>query len=49
MIYDKLRDAGDPMYNLTRDEIDAGATIIRPGSDLKLPCSKMCQQETFWG
>ena len=49
VIYDKLRDAGDPMYNLTRDEIDVGATIIRPGSDLKLPCLEMCQQETFWG
>ena len=49
VIYDKGRDVGNPMYNLTRDEIDVGATVIRPGSDLELPCSGMCQQETFWG
>ena len=49
VIYDKRRDVGNPMYNLTREEIEAGATIIRPGYDLKLPCSGLCQQETFWG
>lgn len=48
VIYDKRRDVDNPMYNLTREEIDVGAIIIRPGSDLKLPCSGMCQQETFW-
>ena len=49
VIYDKMRDIDNPMYNLTREEIAAGGTIITPGSDLKLPCSEMCQQETFWG
>lgn len=48
VIYDEVCDAGDPMYNLTRDEIDAGARIIKPGSDLKLPCAAMSQQGTFW-
>ena len=48
VIYDKMRDIDNPMYNLTREEIAAGGTIITPGSDLKLPCSEMCQQETFW-
>ena len=49
VIYDKMRDIDNPMYNLTREEIAAGGTIITPGSDLKLPCSEMYQQETFWG
>lgn len=49
VIYDKMRDIDNPMYNLTREEIAAGGTIITPGSDLMLPCSEMYQQETFWG
>ena len=47
VIYDNVRDVGNPMYNLTREEIDVGAAIIKPGSDLKLPCSGMYQQEMF--
>ena len=48
VIYDKVRNAGDPMYNLNRDEIAAGAKIIVPGAELKLPCAEMSQQGTFW-
>lgn len=49
VIYDKMRDADNQMYNLTREEIDAGAKILKPGSDLKIPCVEMYQQETLWG
>ena len=49
VIYDDVRDAGNPMYNLSRDEIAGGASIVRPGADFKLPCAVTCRQETFWG
>lgn len=48
VIYDKRRDIDNPMYNLTREEIAAGATIITPGSEVNFSCSGMYQQETFW-
>ena len=48
VIYDKVRNAGNPMYNLNRDEIAIGAKIIVPGAELKLPCTEMSQQGTFW-
>lgn len=48
VIYDKLRNARNPMYNLNRDEIATGAKIIVPGAELKLPCAEMSQQGTFW-
>lgn len=48
VIYDKARNAGNPMYNLNRDEIATGAKIIVPGAELKLPCAEMSQQGTFW-
>lgn len=48
VIYDKVRNVRNPMYNLNRDEITTGAKIIVPGAELKLPSAGACQQATLW-
>ena len=48
VIYDKLHNDGNPMYNLNRDEITTGAKIIVPGAELRLPSEGACQQATLW-
>ena len=51
VVYDKNRDAQNPMFNLSRDEIASGAQIIDPKGDVNLilPQAKVCEQTTFWG
>ena len=34
VIYDSIRDAGDPMFNLSREEIKNGAMVLKPGETI---------------
>ena len=36
VIYDSTRDSENPMFNLSREAIAAGAKTIRPGDDIKI-------------
>jgi DNA processing protein len=36
VIYDSMRDSENPMFNLSREAIAAGAGIIKPGGNVKI-------------
>lgn len=42
VIYDSMRDSENPMFNLSREAIAAGARIIKPGGDVKIAGGAVC-------
>lgn len=42
VIYDSMRDSENPMFNLSREAIAAGARIIKPGGDVKIAGGDVC-------
>ena len=45
VIYDSMRDSENPMFNLSREAIAAGARIIEPGGDVKIAGWDVCRSQ----